>query len=179
MAGAVFLKDGDVNLRTLEIEDAEFLRNLNHSPEVRKFLGRVPQPDTVEEQEDKISEISGSDEIIQFIITYKGERAGTVAIFDINHIYSSAEVGAFMVKPEFHGEGIGTKTMELILGYVFESLNMHRVQGGYIEDNKASKKVQEKFGFIEEGRERDAVFRNGEYKDIIRMSLIEDEWRSN
>lgn len=178
MTGAKFLEGENVSLRTLEKEDAEFLRDLNHHPETRRYLGRVPKPSSVEQEEERIESITESDEIIQFIITNEGEKAGTIAIFDINNDYKTAEVGAFMVKPDYHGKGIGTEAMELVLSYSFDQLNMHRIQGGYIEGNTASKKVQEKFGFSEEGRERDAVFRNSEYKDIVRMSLLESEWRS-
>lgn len=178
MTGAVFIEGDSYNLRTLEQEDAEFLRNLNHNPDVRKYLGRVPKPNSVEEEKDRINSINESDEIIQFIIEKDSKPVGTIAIFDISRNYSSVEVGAFMVKPEFHGEGIGTDAMEKVLNYAFNQLNMHKITGGYIETNYPSKIVQEKFGFKEEGRERDAVFRDGEYKDIIRMSLLEHEWRS-
>jgi len=179
MPGATFLEGEKADLRTLEQDDAEFLRNLNNNPEIRKYLGRVPRPKSVKQQETGISSKTESDDIIQFIIESEGDRVGTIAVFGINETYGSAEVGAFMIHPKYHGKGIGTEAMELILEYSFDNLNLHRIEGGYIESNTASKAVQEKFGFKKEGRERDAVFRNGEYKDIIRMSLLEDEWRSS
>jgi|APHM01.1.fsa_nt_gi Acetyltransferases, including N-acetylases of ribosomal proteins len=178
MSGAVFLEGETCNLRTLEKEDAEFLRNLNHNPKIRQYLGRTPEPNSVVEEKDRIDSINESDEIIQFIIEGEGEKVGTIAIFDINRTYRSAEVGAFMVEPSSHGKGIGTEAMKLILNYAFNQLNMHKITGGYIENNDASKIVQEKFGFQKEGREREEVYRNGKYKDIIRMSLLENEWRS-
>lgn len=177
MPGAIFIEGEEISLRTLEEEDADFLRSLNHDLDVRRFLGRVPKPSSLPQEKDRISSINESEEIIQFIIEHEGEEVGTVAIFDINYTYNSAEVGAFMVDPDIHGQGFGTEAMELILDYSFNQLNMHKIKGGYIEGNEASRKVQEKFGFQREGSERDEVFRNGEYKDINRMSILEDEWR--
>lgn len=178
MAGAVFLEGENIELRTLEAEDAEFLRDLNHRTGIRRYLGRVPRPSSVKEEEERIEEITESDDIIQFIITQDGERSGTIALFDINETYRNCEVGAIMVEPESQGEGIGSEALETIIEYAFSDLNMHRVVGGYIEDNEASRRIQEKLGFTEEGVERDWVYRDGEYKDIVRTSLLEDEWGS-
>lgn len=179
MPGAVFSEGENVNLRTLEEDDAEFLRNLNHDPDVREFLGRVPEPSSLRQEREKINSTNESDEIIQFIIEKDGEDVGTIAIFDINRTHKSAEIGAFMIKPGTHGNGLGTEAMKLTLEYAFNQLNMNRIQGGYLEGNEASKAVQEKFGFQKEGRERKAIFRDGEYKDIIRTSLLEEEWRES
>ncbi len=176
MAGAVFKQKRDVSLRPLEKEDAEFVRNLVQKPEVRKHLGRLPEPMSVEQSEDRIEQITEDDSIIQFIIQKESEPVGTIAIFKINRTYRHAEFGAFMVEPDRHGEGIGTVGLELLLEYAFDELGMHRIAGGYIEGNEASRKVQENFGFTVEGREREYKYRNGEYQDLVRMSLLEDEY---
>lgn len=172
-----FKSKGDIKLRALEKEDAEFLRNLVQRPEVRKYLGRVPEPISLHREEDRIEQITEDDSIIQFIIEKEDEKVGTIALFDIDRTYKHAEFGAFMVKPERHGEGIGSTALELLLEYAFDELGMHRVAGGYLEDNEASRKVQGNFGFKEEGREREYKYRDGEYIDLVRMSLLEEEYR--
>ncbi|MFB6216680.1 MAG: GNAT family N-acetyltransferase [Candidatus Aenigmatarchaeota archaeon] len=139
-----FKSKGDIKLRALEKEDAEFLRNLVQRPEVRKYLGRVPEPISLHREEDRIEQITEDDSIIQFIIEKENEKVGTIALFDIDRTYK-------------HG--------------------MHRVAGGYLEDNEASRKVQGNFGFKEEGREREYKYRDGEYIDLVRMSLLEEEYR--
>ncbi len=166
-------------LRAVEEEDAEFLQQLVHDPDIRVSLGRTPEPVSVSEEQQKIKEIHQNDSIIQFIIEKNGEKAGTIALFHIDRDYRKAEFGAFMVDPEKHGEGIGTTALKLLLDYAFDELNFHRIEGGYIEGNDASRRVQEKLGFSEEGRQRDAKYRDGEYLDIIRMSILEQEWRSS
>lgn len=175
---ATFKEDGDVRLRPLELSDAEFLQQLIVNPDVRKYLGRLPQPRNLEQVEDRIESVTEDDSIIQFIIEKNGENAGTIALFDIDRDYRHAEFGAFMVKPEMHGQGVGTKALEMLLEYAFDELNLHKVNGGYLEDSEASRKVQEKFGFKEEGKQRDMKYRGGEYLDLVRTGLLEDEWRS-
>lgn len=173
-----FLEKDDVSLRPLEKDDADLLRSLYTSPDIRGYLGRVPEPHSIQQAEQRIENVTESDEIIQFIIEKEDEPVGTIAIFGINRTYRHAEFGAFMMKPEMHGEGIGSTALEMLLKYAFDELNMHRIAGGYIEGNDASRRVQEKFGFVEEGCSRDYKYRDGEYLDLYRTSLLEDEWRS-
>jgi len=80
------------------------------------------------------------------------------------------------IHPDFHGRGIGSKATQLIIKYAFETLNRHKVRGGYIEGNKASKRIQEKAGMQQEGKERDYKYVDGEWKDVIWMSILEDEY---
>lgn len=174
---AEFLREDEIVLRPIEKEDAQYLGKLFQNPDVRKYLGRVPHPHNSRQVEEKIEEITHNDNQIKFIIEKEGDEIGTIMLFDIDRTYRHAEFGAFMVEPEKHGEGIGTTALQLLLEYAFDELNMHRIAGGYIEDNDASRKVQERFGFKEEGKERDYKYRDGEYLDLVRMSLLEEEWR--
>ncbi|MFB6147537.1 MAG: GNAT family N-acetyltransferase, partial [Candidatus Nanohaloarchaea archaeon] len=119
---ATFKQDGDVSLRPLEKEDAEFLQQLIVSPDVRKYLGRTPMPRNLDKVEDRVESVTGDDSIIQFIIEEDGEPAGTIALFDIDRDYRHAEFGAFMVKPDMHSEGVGTKALEMLLEYAFDEL---------------------------------------------------------
>lgn len=175
---AEFLKEEDVVLRPIEKNDADFLGELFQGQDVRKYLGRVPLPRNRRRVEEKIEEVVESDDRIQFIVEKDGKEVGTIMLFDIDRTYRHAEFGAFMVDPDFHGEGIGSTALKLLLDYAFNELNMHRIAGGHVEGNEASMKVQEEFGFEEEGRERDYKYRDGEYLDLVRMSLLEDEWRN-
>ena len=141
-------------------------------------MGRTPEPLSIDQGKERIQNVQDDNSIIQFLIEKNGEKVGTIALFHIDRDYRKAEFGAFMVDPKHQGKGIGTKALELLLEYAFNELNLHRVEGGYIEDNDASRIIQEKFSFQKEGRQREAKFKDGEYVDIVRMSLLEDEWRS-
>lgn len=172
----MFLEKDGVKLRPVEKADAEFLRDMIQHPEVRGNLGRVPEPMNLEQEEEYIESVTENDDRIVFVIEKDGEPVGDIALMNINRTYRRCEFG-FAIHPERHGEGIGTTALELVLEYAFNELNMHRIMGGYVEGNEASRRVQEKHGFQEEGRHRDYKFVDGEYRDVIRMSLLEDEWR--
>lgn len=174
----MFLKEGDVELRPIEKEDAEFLRDCINHPEVIKWLGMAPEPKNIDQEEEWIESKKNSENEVSFMIEYNGETVGEIALLDIHKYYRRARFG-FLMQPDYHGRGIGTKALRLLLDYGFNQLNLHRIEGGYYEGNEASRKVQERLGFQEEGRKRDEMFVGGEYKDLVLMSILESEWKNN
>ncbi len=171
-----FLEKDDVILRPVEKDDKEFLQELMQHPEVRKTIGRAPKPSNQVNQEQYIESLEEDDKE-SFLIMYDGEKAGSISIGDLDKPYRKSEIG-LSVHPDHHNQGIGTKAIQLIVKYGFETLNRHRIKGGYLEGNEASKRVMEKAGFQEEGRGRDFKYVDGEWKDVIWMSILEDEYFS-
>lgn len=171
-----FLEKDDVGLRPIEKEDKEFLQRLVQHPEVRDTIGRDPRPVNLVQEENHIESLDG-EEKESFLIMYDGEKAGSISIGDLDKAYRKSEFG-ISVHPDYHNQGVGAKATELIVKYAFETLNRHRLKGGYLEGNEASRRVMEKAGFTEEGRGRDFKYVNGEWKDVIWMSILEDEYFS-
>jgi len=170
-----FLEKEDVVLRPVEKDDAEFLQETVLEPEVRNTIGRAPKPTSIEEQKDWIEKNRKDDDVAQFLIEYKGEKAGNMTLHGLETDYRRGEFG-ISIHPDFQGKGIGTRSVKLIVKYAFETLNLHKVKGGYLEHNSASKRVMEKAGFREEGTGRDFKYVDGEWKDVIWMSILEDEY---
>ena len=75
-------------------------------------------------------------------------------------------------------QGYGTDATRTILRFAFSEMNLHRVALGVLDYNTRARRVYEKCGFIEEGRERAARWRNGHWCDHILMGVIEDDWRA-
>ena len=86
-----------------------------------------------------------------------------------------AELSIFILK-EFRNKGFGKEAISTIIKYAFEKLNLHRLEAEVIEYNEGSKKMVEGFGFILEGRLREAKYSNGKYYDILRYGLLKSEF---
>src|SRR5690554_7624314 len=56
--------------------------------------------------------------------------------------------------------------------------NLHRVELQVYDFNPRGIRAYEKLGFVHEGRRREVVWREGAYHDMLLMSILEDEWRS-
>ena len=66
--------------------------------------------------------------------------------------------------------------MTLLLRHGFRTLNLNRVYLRVHADNKRAIRTYEKVGFVHEGKLRQAVYKNGKYKDVLLMSVLHDEW---
>ena len=77
---------------------------------------------------------------------------------------------------EHVGRGYGTDAVQVILGYAFREMGLHRVQLQVSPFNFAGVRAYEKAGFVEEGRRRSVVWHDGRWYDEVMMSILEDEW---
>ena len=74
-------------------------------------------------------------------------------------------MGLFIGDKSCWNKGYGTEVMRLLLRSGFETLNLNRIFLRVDEANKGGIRAYEKAGFVHEGRLRQAVFRDGEYRD--------------
>ncbi|MFB6159047.1 MAG: GNAT family N-acetyltransferase [Candidatus Nanohalobium sp.] len=167
----MFLESEDVALRPVEEKDLEFYRELCLTEEAKDGMG-VFYPSNMEDIQDGFEAKSKKENIVEFIIEYKGEKAGHVSI----HKEGSCCDWRIYVTPEKTGQGIGTTAGELIIDYAFNQLEVHRFEGNFLEDNHASRKLHEKLGFKHESTKRDFLYLNGEHKDLIVNSILREEW---
>ncbi|KIM42299.1 hypothetical protein M413DRAFT_444726 [Hebeloma cylindrosporum] len=84
---------------------------------------------------------------------------------------------SIVLVPEFWDKGFGTAITKFMVDYAFHHLNMHRVSLEVYEGNDRAAAVYRKYGFVDEGRQRQARWINGEWKDIIHMGILVDEWK--
>lgn len=81
------------------------------------------------------------------------------------------------ITPEHRGHGLSKPIYEHFLSYYFDQCGMNRVYLKVLETNARAIHIYKKLGFIEEGRDRQAVFREGAFRDYVCMSILRDEWR--
>lgn len=101
---------------------------------------------------------------------------GNCAIQDINSRTRACSCGITIGEKEYHGKGYGTEAMEMLVQYVFKTLNMNRLELTVYEYNIRAYKTYQKVGFIEEGRKRQARYHNGKYYDEIIMAILREDW---
>jgi diamine N-acetyltransferase len=75
------------------------------------------------------------------------------------------------------GQGLGTDAMATLLRHAFLDLGLIRVALDVFPDNVAAQKSYFKLGFTTEGTRRQAIYKEGAFRDLIMMSLLADEWR--
>ncbi|PJF44100.1 MAG: N-acetyltransferase, partial [Phototrophicales bacterium] len=89
----------------------------------------------------------------------------------------SSEVGISIGQPSYWDQGYGTDAMRVLLRYGFYEINLHRIELKVYSFNERAIRSYEKLGFQKEVVARQAIFRDGQYHDVIIMGLLRSEWR--
>jgi RimJ/RimL family protein N-acetyltransferase len=87
-------------------------------------------------------------------------------------------IGAQLL-PEGRGRGVGTQAQRLLVRYLFAHTPVVRVEADTETQNIAEQRALEKCGFAREGVLRSTVFRDGQWRDIARYSLLRDDIASD
>ncbi|TFY75485.1 hypothetical protein EWM64_g8525 [Hericium alpestre] len=83
---------------------------------------------------------------------------------------------AIALAEDVWGKGYGIEVMRWTVERGFEGLGLHRLALGVFETNESAVAVYKKVGFVEEGRNRKAVWIEGRWWDVILMAILEDEY---
>lgn len=102
---------------------------------------------------------------------------GSGGLFEVDGKNRSAMFGIAIADPGARGRGYGGEATELILRYGFDELNLHRIFLNAFAFNGRAIASYRRSGFGIEGVNRDAVFRDGRYHDMVVMAILEDEFR--
>ena len=134
-------------------------------------INRIKEREYVEEQ-------MTDDESVNLLICVGengAEPAGTIGFSPATAVRGSTEL-SIMLAPEFWGEGYGTEASQLLTTYAFEERRMHRMVAETIDENVGSRRIFEKLGFRQEGRQKEATYHQGRYMDLLLYAVLEDEW---
>ena len=81
-----------------------------------------------------------------------------------------------MANKERRAKGIGTDTVMAIMRYAFDELGLNRLDGSWFDDNLASKGMYTKCGWVEEGIQRQYIYKNGVYRDLTIVGILASEY---
>jgi diamine N-acetyltransferase len=101
---------------------------------------------------------------------------GTYAFNEIDWRTHSAEFGIMIGDKSCWNKGYGTEAVRLLCQHGFKTLNLNRIYLHVFETNLRAIRAYEKAGFVLEGTERQAEFKDGRFIDVLRMSLLRDEF---
>ncbi|KAK4452424.1 acyl-CoA N-acyltransferase [Podospora aff. communis PSN243] len=89
--------------------------------------------------------------------------------------HRTAEMG-FGFGPQHRGKGYGTEAINWLLDWGFMRMGLHRVGLQAFEYNPEAIRLYKRLGFVEEGREREALLFERKWYDLVHMGMLEHEW---
>lgn len=169
-------KYDNLSMRLVERKDLEFLLELRSDPCIWKELGNIKM-NSLESQYYWFDMLQHDKRRDYYILEANGNKVGMVRTDEIDYINRNMRVGGDISK-EFWYRHLGTKMMELLKQYCFDYLNMHRIWLMVLETNVKAHRLYTKAGFVEEGRHREAIYRNNRYIDYIIMGMLKKDYKT-
>ena len=170
----------NVILRFAKASDLDAYFEFLQDPEMNRLTGaqRTFTREEIAAWLDKIG--VPSEERADFMILTKdtNELIGEVVINEVDPVNRRANIRIGIQGTQHRGKGHGTEALVHMLRYGFEHMKLHRIDLGVYVFNPRAIHVYEKIGFVREGIERDAIFLDGKFHDMIVMSMLEDEYRA-
>lgn len=167
-----------VRLRAFRDDDLKNCVAWLNNPAVTRYLQSM-RPWSVSEERAWLERIMRNDDptSVTFVVeTSDGEYSGSAGLMHIDPRNRSAEAGIVIGRPEDWGRGLGTEAMLTLLRHAFEELNLHRVHLRVYAFNERALRSYKKLGFVEEGRQREALFRHGAWHDVVSMAILQPEF---
>lgn len=101
---------------------------------------------------------------------------GNCTAFAINQAQGRAEIG-YCLHPRWQGRGLASEALQQVLGYLFDTLQLRRVEADIDPRNGPSCRLVERHGFVREGLLRERWDVNDERCDTALYGLLRREWR--
>ncbi len=169
-----------VRLRHVEREDLpQFVEWLN-DPEVSQGL-TLHTPLSMAEEENWFENVLKGpiDErplVVEAMEDDEWRMIGNSGFHNLDWRNRNAELGIFIGDKAYWDQGYGTEVVRLLLRHGFSTLNLYRIFLRVFEDNSRAIRAYEKAGFIHEGRQRQAEYHDGQFYDVLFMSVLRPEW---
>jgi len=171
------LESARILLKLLELDDEAYIVKWRNQKEIINNMFNYKGV-TIEEHRNWFKNYLLNDNRIEFIIIVKesGKRIGTIGLSDIDFRNQKAEYGILIGEESELGKGYGYEASKEIIKYGFKELNLKKIYLKTFIDNKKAIKLYDRLGFIKEGVLRKEIFKKGEHKDVVLMSILKDEW---
>lgn len=164
-----------IELRDLESADCERLFLWRRLPEVERWMcGRVAE--TLDEHQRWFDEFRCDPDTRGRIILHDGAPVGLLTLRGIGGCDRLAYWGWYIGETAARGRGIGRAAQALGLDLAFGDLGLNKVMAEVLADNETALKAQASAGFRREGYLRRHTLKDGGFRDVVLLALLQSEW---
>ena len=170
------LESNRLKYSQITVEDSEALFVIRINKDVMKFLD-TPEIKSISESEkfiESIHESFNSCNGINWKVIEKSTKKfiGYFGFWRIDTKHCRGEIG-YALHPDYWGKGYMQETINTMIKFGFDRLNLHSIEANVNPSNRNSIKLLEKVGFTKEAYFRENFLFNNEYKDSAIYSLLE------
>ncbi|WP_207508040.1 GNAT family N-acetyltransferase [Telluribacter humicola] len=106
-----------------------------------------------------------------------GQFVGEAGILAFNAENRKAVIG-YNLLPSYWQQGYATEIVKALISHLFETMEVERIEALTVEDNRASRKVLEKGGFLLEGLMRNYACIHSRFVNVCMYAIIKSDYDS-
>ncbi|WFA07788.1 GNAT family protein [Tissierella sp. Yu-01] len=167
-------------LRDYRKEDLPHMRKWVNDNEITQYLSNIfLYPHTLNQTESFLNDIlEGKNSYKGFVIAHKDteEYIGQIDLIKLDWVNRVATMGIVIGAREHLSKGYGKEAIKMLQDFVFNTLNLNKLDLEVIATNERAIRCYKKCGFIEEGRLREVRYINGKYTDKMIMGILKSEY---
>jgi RimJ/RimL family protein N-acetyltransferase len=176
------LLTADVLLRPVRASDITPLVDRRNDPEVAHYQDwTIPYPvERAEQSLTRAMELDGPTPGEWWMLTVADPGDTTVygdLVVHLSENGRTAEIGYTLARDAW-GRGIAVDAVSALVQYLFEQIDVTRVEGRLHPDNVASAMVLERVGMLWEGRMRASYWIGDENSDDAVYGMVRSDWES-
>jgi ribosomal-protein-alanine N-acetyltransferase len=167
-----------LTLRFIDRGDAEALLRLFSDPEALRYWSSTAWTHIAQAQdniEQTLKAYRDGAALRLALVRPDGELIGTATLYAMDRRNHRCEIGYMLARPHW-GRRYMPEALAALIGYAFQTLELHRIEADIHPDNVASARILEGLQFRREGHLRERWFVGGEVSDSIIYGLLRSEW---
>lgn len=172
--------DEEISLKLLAYEDAkEIFALADRSREhLQPWLPWINFTSSVEDSRQFIAgalKRYADEDGLAVCILFNGAIAGVIELHEIDWGNKRTSIGYWM-GADYKGRGILTRSCRSLFDYVFNHLSLNRIEIRAAYENKKSRAVPERLGFVQEGIIREAALLYDKPVDHVVYGMLAKDW---
>ena len=171
------IKSKLLSLRPIELNDDVVLQQLINNPLISENVVGWTFPVSLFSQKNWIqSNTNNLSYRLVVVDNETNEAIGITGLWDIDW-HNQAAMSAIKLLPEKTKKGFGTEAIMLSMAWAFYNVGLRRLHGAILDFNGPSMGAYvKKCGWKVEGRQREAIFRKGEWHDLYNVAILKREF---
>lgn len=104
-----------------------------------------------------------------------------IGFCNFTQIYRGAFQACYLgykIDREYEGKGLMFEALEISIGYVFETMGLHRIMANYMPINIKSAKLLNRLGFAIEGYAKNYLLINNRWEDHVLTAMSLEQWQT-
>jgi ribosomal-protein-serine acetyltransferase len=170
----VIVVDANIRLKEIGLEDTEVIFNtiINEHDYLGEWLPFVELTREISFTRCFIEDYLNSDrKDLTCAIFYQNQFVGLIGLKDTDFDNKKTEIG-YWLSESYQHKGIVTNSCKSLINFIFDKMNINRVQIKVAKGNMKSQRIPKRLGFKREGIERDGELHSRGFVDLVIFSLL-------